>query len=108
MRSSGRGRWALWGALAAVAVIALAVLVSERQAPALGDPLDLGEPMPAVSLTGPTPPPTPTVTLTGVEPTAEPTPTQTTEIVVPEAPETVPAPSDDDDDDDDDKDDDDG
>ena len=101
MSSSRRVVWALWGALAAVAVIILAVLVGASQSPALGDPLDVGEPLPAVSLTGPVPSPTPTST---GETTAQPSPTQTTEIVVPDAPETVPMPSASDDDDHDDDD----
>ena len=109
MDTNSRLVWALWGGLASVAVLAFAMLVGARQAPALGDPLEVGEPLPAVSLTGPEAPspPVPSDSATafpaGGE-TTDPLPTRTTEVVEPDAPDPVrvPAPDDDRGDDDDD------
>jgi hypothetical protein len=115
MLTNGRVVWALWGALAATAVLALFVLLAGSRAPAAGDPLDADDPMPAVSLTG-APVTTSTDSATtgptsSPDPmTSSPSPERTTEIVTPrnEPPTRVPStPGDDDDDDDDDNDDDD-
>jgi hypothetical protein len=114
MVTKARMVWVVWGVLAAAALAVFVALATGRNEPALGEPLELESPAPAVTLEPiPETPPTDRTTSPAPSPTTDPTTAAATPsasrttAVVPHQPVLVPDDDDDDDDEDDDDDDDD-
>ena len=114
MVTKARMVWVVWGVLAAAALAVFVAVATGRNEPALGEPLELDSPGPAVTLEPiPETPPIGRTTSPATSPTTNPTtPSATpsasrTTAVVPQQPVRVPDDDDDDEDEDDDDDDDD-